>query len=215
MADEAKTEATKEPTTDAKPEAKKAAPKQATTTQQVAMLVGAFVALANVAFYFLSDLYFADKATDLLKANRYDAGAMANVRIAFAAFTVAVGGASVLASYRAKLVGHGLAAAAGVASLAAAFGALGRDMPLVLPVTLLVLGGTLPALAYYSMQKRARSAWSFLIAICGVFGLVLLFGAPKVRGLLGMSLWTALIIPGLLAVATVALSLVRNDYQEA
>jgi hypothetical protein len=183
-------------------------PTQAQLVVQVAMLAGIAVVTLNGLFYFAGTAYFEDKGvvnTAKLKA----------AWIAFAIFTITVVGASVVASIKPKLVGHGIAAIAGVGSLIAAIAALGRDMPMVLPVTLLILGGTLPALAYYSMQLKVRAAWSFLCALCGVFATVLLFGAPKVRGVLGLSLWTALIIPGLLTVATIALSRVSNDYREA
>jgi hypothetical protein len=188
--------------------ADKAPPKPPTPAQeaaQIAMLAGIAVAALNGLFYFAGGAYFTDKGV-------VDSARMNTAWIAFAVFTVTVAGASVVAAIKPKLVGHGIAAVAGVASLLGAIGAIARDMPTVLPVTMLILGGTLPALAYYSMQLRVRAAWSFLVALCGVFSGVLLFGAPKVRGVLGLSLWTALIIPGLLAVATIALSRVSADY---
>jgi hypothetical protein len=43
----------------------------------------------------------------------------------------------------------------------------------------------------------------------------MLFGSTKVRGALGIGLWYAMIFPGLLAVATAALLLVRRDYRDA
>jgi hypothetical protein len=193
---------------------KEAPPSAAKQAQQVAGLVIGFVVVANIMFYFLSDLYFADKSKDLLKSNHFDADAMGRVRMAFGIFSAIVGAGAVMATFKPKLVGHGLAAVAGVFSVIASYEAFTHDMPMVLPVTLLILGGALPTLAYYSMEKKMRSAWSFLIAICGVFAMVLLFGAPKVRGVLGIGLWTALIIPGLLTVATVALSMVRDEYRE-
>jgi hypothetical protein len=192
-----------------------APPSAAKTAQQVGMLAGAFVLLANVMFYFLSDLYFADKAKDMLATNRYTPEQILNIRISFAVFTAIIGGSSVLASFKPRYVGHAIAMVMGVAALNAGVLAFGRDLPTVLPVTLIILAGTIFLLGRYSFFHKTRAAWAFLIAICGVFGGVMLFGAPKVRGILGINLWMALIIPGLLAVATIALSMARDDYAEA
>jgi hypothetical protein len=86
-------------------------------------------------------------------------------------------------------------------------------MPAVLPAALLVLGVLYPVLVWRSLE-HSRGAWAFLISMCGVLAIVLLFGAPKVRGVLDIGLWTALIMPGLLAVATVGLAMLRVDYRE-
>ena len=64
-------------------------------------------------------------------------------------------------------------------------------------------------------MRGSRVAWSFLIALMTVMGIVTLFGAPKVRNLLDIGLWYAIIIPGVLAVGVVALALVRRDYRES
>jgi hypothetical protein len=69
----------------------------------------------------------------------------------------------------------------------------------------------MPLLVWRSADG-SRAAWAYLVALCGVMGLVLFFGAPKVRNLLGVGLWTAMILPGLLTVATTALVMVRGDY---
>jgi hypothetical protein len=47
-----------------------------------------------------------------------------------------------------------------------------------------------------------------------VFGTVDFFGAPKVRGLLGIGLWTALIVPGLQIISVIALTMLRGEYRE-
>jgi len=84
---------------------------------------------------------------------------------------------------------------------------------MVLPVSLFVIGALYPALVWRSLE-HSRGAWSFLISMCGVLALVLFFGAPKVRGVLDIGLWTALIMPGLLTVAMVGLTMIRADYRE-
>ena len=97
--------------------------------------------------------------------------------------------------------------------MVAGFFALGTSIPTVLGVTLLFLGMLVPLLIWRSLVY-SRAAWSFLLSTCAVLGLILMFGAPKVRGLLGIGLWTAMIIPGLLVLGAVALGLARRDYRE-
>ncbi len=184
---------------------------QSKTAMQIAGMVIIFCALANVAFYFLSDLYFADRA------RRYGAEAMASipgVRVAFGVFTGAIGLMSILAALAPRWVGHGIPTATGLTAIVAAFGAWTHGLQPTLAVALVLVGLLLPALAWLSLHK-SRAAWSMLLAMCAVLGLMLMFGAPKVRGLLGVGLWTALIVPGLLAVAAVALAMVHRDYTEA
>jgi hypothetical protein len=177
---------------------------------QIAWLVLTFCVLLNAAFYFLSDLYFADRATRFGLA---ELAQINGVRAAFAIFTVLVGVGAAGAAFAPRLIGHGLALAAGVMSLIGSFFAFGQGLPGVLGTTMLVLGGVFPVLVWRSLA-RSRGAWSFLIATCAVYSLILLFGAPKVRGLLGIGLWHALIAPGMLAVAAAALAMLRGEYQE-
>jgi hypothetical protein len=42
---------------------------------------------------------------------------------------------------------------------------------------------------------------------------VTFFGAPKIRHVLDIGLWHALIIPALMIVATIALGMVRDEYR--
>jgi hypothetical protein len=174
---------------------------------QVAVVVAIALLIVNVAFFALSNWYFSGK-------HPAEAANIPGVRLAFAVFTVIVGAATIVSSLAPRMVGHAIAAVMGLVSIVAAIGAFGRGMTPVLPVTLLVIGSLLPALAMFSM-KTSRAAWAFLTSLCGVYGTVLLFGAPKVRGLLDIGLWTALIIPGLLAVATASLVIARSDYRDA
>lgn len=176
----------------------------ASSPLQLAGFVLAVVAIANVGFYFMSDVYYAGRALG-------DAHRIADTRIAFAAFSVVLGVAGVAALLAPRLVGHGLAVLAGLASLVAGVGALSGSLPGVLGTTLLVFGAAFPLLVWRSLGG-SRAAWASLFAMCAVYAIVLTFGAPKVRGLVGIGLWTALIIPGLLAVAAGALHAVRGRY---
>jgi hypothetical protein len=69
----------------------------------------------------------------------------------------------------------------------------------------------MPVLAWHSYHG-SRAAWAFLTAMCAVFAVVEVFGAPKVRGALDLSLWLTMILPGLNAVAFAALVSLRADY---
>ena len=174
---------------------------------QVAVVVAIALVIVNIAFIFLSSWYFTGKRPQ-------EAASIGDVRMAFAVFTSLVGAASIIAAISPRTIGHAIASIMGLVSIVAAIGAFARGMTPVLPVTLLVIGGLLPALVMFSM-KTSRAAWAFLTSLCGVYGTVLLFGAPKLRGLLDIGLWTALIIPGMLAVATASLVMSRADYRDA
>jgi len=177
---------------------------------QIAGLVVTACVIVNIAFYFLSNLYFEDRMAQYGAAT---SGHINSVRAAFAVFTGSIGLASIIAALAPWSIGHWIAGVAGAMSLLGAYGAISRGMTPVLGAALLVLGVAFPLLTWKSLS-RSRGAWSLLIAMCAVYGVVLLFGAPKVRGLLGIGLWTALIIPGMLAVGTVALAMVRDQYRD-
>lgn len=180
------------------------------TPMQIAGLVLMLVVLLNVAFYFLSDLYFADRV------KRFGANElqhMPGVRTAFGVFSGVVGVAAILAAFAPKQVGHGLAAALGLLSLYAATASFGAGMQGALGVGLAVLGVAFPLLAWFS-YRGSRPAWAFLIALTSVMALMLLFGAPKVRNIVGVGLWTAMILPGLFSVATASLLVLRSRYSD-
>jgi hypothetical protein len=135
-------------------------------------------------------------------------------QIAFGIFTLLVAFGGIAATYIPRWFGHALAATFGtLAFICAVFAILG-GFPGALSGALLVLGVAMPALAWLSL-KGNRAAWAFLTVICGVLGVCLLFGAPKVRSIFGVGLWSAMILPGLLAVTTIALGALRHQYQTA
>jgi hypothetical protein len=186
-----------------------AEPAPAPTTAQIAMRTAIVVlivcAVLNVAFYPLSNLYFETHLTLI----------PSEIRWAFAQFTFAVGFASFVVALAPRVIGHGLAVGLGLAKVISGFVALATGFTPVLGVALLIGGGTMIALPYFSYAKHSRAAWSFLAALAGVFGLCLLFGAPKVRSLVGIGLWTTLIFPGLEFVTMTALIMLRGEYRES
>jgi hypothetical protein len=173
---------------------------------QLATLVGIIAVALNVLFYFLSDAYFDDRVK---RFGLQELERLSGARVDFAIFTVVVGGAAIAAAAYPRAVAHGIAALAGVASIIAAPFAL--KIGFVLATVLLLVGFAFEILVRYS-RRQSRAAWAYLASLCAVYGVVMLFGAPKVRGLVGVGMWIALIAPGLLGVATAALSLIRADY---
>lgn len=166
------------------------------------LIAGAVVAL-NIMFFIASYFYYVGKP----------AADASGARMAFALFSVIVALATFAASLAPRVVGHALAGLLAVAALVGAIAGFATDKPPVMAMTLLVLAGLAPVLAW-SSWRRMRAAWSFLISIVAVLAAVTFFGAPKIRNLLHIDLWYAMIVPGLLIVCVVALSLLRENYRE-
>jgi hypothetical protein len=179
------------------------------------LTVGAFVAL-NVAFYFLSGSYFESHREIVAGVGSmpsYSPAQMTHVRLTFALFSGIVAVWGFAAAVWPRVVGHLIPTLLGVGHLAGAVAAFTHGAPSVVGMTLLVSGALMPVLAWHS-YRGSRPAWAFLVAICGVFAVVELFGAPKVRGALDIGLWVTMILPGLNAVATAALVSLRGHYIE-
>jgi hypothetical protein len=184
---------------------------QRTTRKQslkmAGVIAGVTVGTLNTVFWVLSGLYYNDKP---LQAASID-----NVRIAFVVMTLTIAGSAYLAALAPRLVGHGLAAVIGLSSIVGGIAALtGTSLPDVMGWTMVVSGVLFPLLIWYSLH-HSRAAWAFLIALLVVFATVTFFGAPKVRHVLGIGLWHALIIPGLQIVAAIGLSMLRDEYRES
>ena len=172
---------------------------------QMAGVVAGTVLTFNTLFWVASRFYFADKPAVAVDAT--------NIRLAFLLLSLIVAGMAYAAALAPRLIGHGLAALMGVASIVGGMAAFVAGMSPVMGMTLLVIGAVVPWLTWKSLH-HSRVAWAFLIAIVAVFGSVCFFGAPKIRTVLGMGLWHALIIPGLQIVAVIALSMLRSDYRD-
>ncbi len=161
----------------------------------IAAVVG--VALLNGLFYFSEP-----------------AAERAHTLPAFATFTVVVAAALVASTARPRDVGHGLAGLLGVAATVAGVSSLGGKIPFLLALVLLVIGASSLWLILRSMSARSRLAWAFLASLMGVLAVCTLFGAPKVRDLVGIPLWIAMIVPGLALTATISLAKLGGDYRE-
>ncbi|MEO7733924.1 MAG: hypothetical protein ABIY55_23370 [Kofleriaceae bacterium] len=177
--------------------------------------VTAFV-LANVAFYVMSGSYFASHREIVVGVGSvasYTPELAMHVRMTFMLFTGVVAASGFAAGVAPRTIGHLLPVLLGLANFVGAVGAFTHDAPAVVGMTLLVAGILLPLLAHFS-YRGSRSAWAFLVAMCGVFALVEFFGAPKVSRAINVGLWTAMILPGLNAVAVAALASLRGTYVE-
>jgi fucose 4-O-acetylase-like acetyltransferase len=196
--------------------------------KQVAVIIAVSVALLNVAFYFLSQMYYDDRLTAqaLIPADRFsaegavsvrhgfDMAALKGSRFAFAILTSIVGLTAIAAQFAPRYVSHSLAVLVGLIALVGSVITFRKDFHVVLPVALGVAGVALIELAYLSLRAKSRASWAFLTAFCAVGALVMLFGATKVRNALDVSLYYTLIVPGILVVATVMLITISDDYAE-
>jgi hypothetical protein len=176
---------------------------------QVVTLVGITALTLNVAFYFLSGAYFDDRVA---RFGAQELERLSGARIDFAIFTIVVGAGAIASAMNPRAVAHAIPALAGLASLIAV--PFAAKIGIVLAAMLLLAAGSFEILIWHSL-RRSRAAWACLSAMCAVYGVVLFFGAPKLRGLVGVGMWIALIAPGLLWVATGALRSLREDYNRA
>jgi hypothetical protein len=194
------------------PPVPRVAPRRA-TPREVAILtasVSAGTAFAlNVAYYFLSASYFGSHP---LPSGIADTSGLSAARLSFAVLTVIVASGSFLATIASRLTAHVLAVLLGVAALVAGIESVVHHMPSVMTAVLLSIGALLPVLAYFSWN-RSRAAWAYLCSITAVFGIVTFFGAPKVRNVLDVGFWTAMMIPGLMFIAVGALAMCRSEYR--
>ena len=185
-------------------------PGEANPIVQLAVLVGILIVVLNVGFYFLSEAYFEDRVK---RFGAQELARLAGARVDFGIFTAVVGGATIFAGMQPRLAGHAIAVLAGLGALVAGVAGFLADFGFVLPLTLLVVAGLFVVFVIYSLW-RSRAAWASLSALCVVLAVVMLFGAPKLSGLLGIGMWLAMLVPGLFGVATWALSLIREQYRE-
>jgi hypothetical protein len=181
---------------------------------RIAILTVIAYAALNIAFYLMSGSYF-DSHHQMVPGvgsmPAYSPEQAMHVRTMFGVFSAVVAVFAFAATLRPRVVGHLLAVLLAVGYLCGAVAGITHNAPGVVGMTLLVAGVLIPVLAWHSFH-RSRSAWAFLVAICGVFAVVGLFGAPKVRGALDISLWLTMILPGLNVVAAAALISLRADY---
>ncbi len=181
--------------------------------QLTIILVVSFV-LLNVLFYFLCGLYYDDKRASQGLMSTITSSTVNSTRLQFCIFSGLTTATLVGAMFAPKWIGHGVAALFGILAFVAAIFAAGAGMPGALTVSLIVIALLFPSLAALSILRRSRGAWAFLCAMCWVLGVVMLFGAPKIRSQVGIGLWTAMIIPGMLVAAGMALKMVSGDYRD-
>ena len=181
--------------------------------RNVAILCAVGFVIVNLAFYFMADSY-SDSHHQIVGGQRvasFSSDQIGHLRLVFRLMTAGIAAATFAASVSHRKVGHGLAALLGVFNLVAGIFALRAGLSNALVATLLIAGVLMQVLAVFS-YRRSRPAWAFLVAMCGTFAVVSLFGAPKFRNAIDVSLWTTMILPGLFTVACISLSSLRDDY---
>jgi hypothetical protein len=172
---------------------------------QMAGAIVGVVATTNTLFWVGSYFY--------VKKHAAEVASLGDFRISFATLSLLVAAMAYGAALAPRLIGHGLAAAMGVASFVGSMFVFAKGMQPVMGVTMLGIGVLVPWLVWKSLH-HSRAAWSFLVAVVAVFGAVTFFGAPKIRNLMDIGLWNALIIPGLQIVCVIALSMLRREYRD-
>ena len=181
-------------------------------TARLAILFAVAFIAVNVAFFIGSGTYFNTHQQVIGGVSApYSPDDALHIRSMFALSAAIIAVVSVIVGLARRMLGHLLVAGLGVIDLIGGVAALGHDLPPVLIATLFLAGVLLPVLAWFSYHG-SRAAWSFLAAMCGVFAVVGLFGAPRLRDVLDVSLWTMMLLPGLYLVATLTLYLLRHDY---
>ncbi|MBV8757468.1 MAG: hypothetical protein JO257_09345 [Deltaproteobacteria bacterium] len=180
---------------------------------RTAVVIGGTALAFNAAFYFLSQLYFDSHKIYTPGVGEFvDSSALGKARVAFGILSLLVAASAFAASLAPRLIGHALAVTLGLAALFAGYESFDHGLPTVMTAVLVAVGVLLPTLAHFSW-RHSRAAWSYLIAIATVMGIVTFFGAPKVRNVLDVGFWTAMILPGLMFVMVTALSMVRGEYR--
>ena len=171
-----------------------------------------------VVVWFLINLVFQLIATTAMREPQVaffdrlaDHARTASATYTFALLSTIAIAVSVVAIFWARPAGHALTGLIGALMVVAGLGTTLTDLPVVLAVALLIFGVAAVTLAWRSWQG-GRAAWAFSIALDGVLALVTLFGAPKVRGLLHIDIWMALVPTTLAIAATAALATLASRY---
>ncbi len=182
---------------------------------QLTIIIAVSLVLLNVVFYFLSGFYYDDKRASQGMMSTITSSTVSSTRVAFGIFSGITGVTLIGTMFAPKWVGHIVAVAFGLAAFIAAIAAGRAGTPLALTVSLVVIGALFPSLAVLSLLRQSRGAWAFLCSMCWVLAVIMLFGAPKIRSQIDIGLWTAMLIPGLLAVAAIGLTMVRRNYRSS
>jgi hypothetical protein len=185
----------------------------ANAAKQTTIVLVVIAVLLNVAFFFLSSRYYADKVASYGPAGYGDAE-LAHTRLTFALFTGVTVAVASAAAFQAWYGGFIISFLAGAAALVAGGGAIAGHLHPILAATLFVVGTVFLLLGYVAAAYRSRAAWAFLVGLNMMSVATTLFGATKIRNALGTGLWTALIVPGLFCVAALSLISVRTAFDE-
>ena len=210
-----------------KPASRAPLPPGAVRVDEVLIIAGASLVLITGAFVFLARLYYKKKLIgdliDVDPATEQQAITLAWSYVkatyfwSFATFSITGTAAVTTAVLWPREVGHGLAAAYGVALLIAGAKILATSpMPPLVGILLLGIGGLMLALAWASWKKLDRAAWAFLFSLSGALTIVMFFGTPRIRATLANPdvppLFNVLVLPAVMAAIAVACYRMRRTY---
>lgn len=188
------------------------------------VLIGGGIMLVALcgAYFGLGRQYYISKVADALMLEETDkvvrdeawAQTVYTFTHSYVAFAM-IGTAAVMAALLwPRYVAHGLAATFGIGYVASGVTILVRtQMPPLVAVFQLAIGGLLLRLAYASWRQKDRGAWAFLLSLSAVLAGATLFGAPRIKAAMAApGLWWVLIIPFLFTAQGIAFYTSRRDY---
>jgi hypothetical protein len=183
--------------------------RQKLAIQQTVILV-AFGLLLNVAFFFLSRMYYEDKQLGLAISLDDSIG---RARLSFGIFTLFVVASLGAHLFLARWTAHATALLLAAVSLVAAVAASRAEMTETLPAALGLGGIIIPLLVWRSLVG-SRVAWAFLVSMCVTLAVVTMFAAPKIASLFHVNMWLAMTLPGLFATTASGLIKISDRYRE-
>ena len=169
--------------------------------------------LLVAAFFVLGRLYFTERmgTMDDFAAK---AAATAQVRAlmpSFAGFAIVLCGGIACAVLWPRVIGHAASIAVALAAGVGCFAVTRTPLPTLLSIVLGTVAALLLILGRMSLRGD-RAAWAFITAMTGVMGLCTVFGAPKMRELIGVNIWITMLIPAIAVIGVVGLRKLGPSY---
>ena len=169
--------------------------------------------LLVAAFFVLGRLYFTERmgTMDDFAAK---AAATAQVRAlmpSFAGFAIVLCGGIACAVLWPRVIGHAASIAVALAAGVGCFAVTRTPLPTLLSIVLGTVAALLLILGRMSLRGD-RAAWAFITAMTGVMGLCTVFGAPKMRELIGVNIWITMLIPAMAVIGVVGLRKLGPSY---
>ena len=166
-----------------------------------------------IAFFVLGRMYFTERMGSMDEAAA-KAAATAQVRAlmpSFAGFAILLCGGIGCAVLWPRVVGHTASIVVALAAGVGCFAVTSTPLPLLLSIVLGAVAALLLILGRMSLRGD-RAAWAFITAMTGVMGLCTVFGAPKMRELIGVNMWITMLVPAMAVIGVVGLGKLGRSY---